>query len=59
MCMYLHVEHYFPLVMLSLSSFYLNEGFLHLQKLVDEAIIEVLTNQSVDIDVKVRVSFVD
>ena len=41
---------------LLLYSFYLNEGFLQLQKIVDESIIEMLTNESVSVDVSVRVS---
>ncbi|XP_019855200.1 PREDICTED: ATP-binding cassette sub-family A member 3-like [Amphimedon queenslandica] len=35
-------------------NFYLNEGFLHLQKIVDEAIVEHTTGLPVDVNVQVR-----
>ena len=37
-------------------SFYFNEGFMQLQKAIDESIIELVTNVSYYIDVTTRVS---
>ena len=38
------------------SSFYLNDGFLQLENVLDRAIIEWKTGQAVEMDVEVRVS---
>lgn len=48
MYIYIHLFVFF-------CSYYLNEGFMQLQRIVEESIMEMLTNESIDIDVQVRV----